>query len=207
MARKGTRRRTQRFDHRNRAVQMYLRGMKHADIAAVLGVERSTVTRDIKVAEEWFRNEAVDQLKYERKRSVAELSIVKENFWDGYEESKKPRERSKAAKRKAGESGTVETAEKQTETRVGDPRFLSGVVSTIQEINKLLGLYAPEKVAPTDPTGEYAYEGGQPLSDEERANRVAALLDSARTRRSGAADQSGADMGATKRAAMDGDGE
>ena len=39
---------------------------------------------------------------------------------------------------------------------------------------KLLGLDAPNKVAPTDPSGEREY--GDPLTDDERIRRTAALL-------------------------------
>lgn len=48
----------------------------------------------------------------------------------------------------------------------------------------LLGLDAPVKVAPTDPTGEREYEGG--LTREEAVTRISALLDAARARRDGA---------------------
>lgn len=50
---------------------------------------------------------------------------------------------------------------------------------------KLLGLDAPAKVAPTDPSGEQPYDS---LTDAERAGRVAAILERARARRAGQTD-------------------
>jgi len=47
------------------------------------------------------------------------------------------------------------------------------VLDVDKEDAKLLGLYPPTKIAPTDPTGEKEYAG---LSDDERARRIAALL-------------------------------
>ena len=47
------------------------------------------------------------------------------------------------------------------------------VLEIDREDAKLLGLYAPTKIAPTDPTGEKEYAV---LTDDERARRVAALL-------------------------------
>lgn len=48
--------------------------------------------------------------------------------------------------------------------------------------SRLLGLDAPTKIAPTDPTGEHEYHE---LTDAERALRVDRLLDAARERRAG----------------------
>jgi len=47
------------------------------------------------------------------------------------------------------------------------------VLELDKEDAKLLGLYPPTKIAPTDPTGQHEYAA---LSDDERAKRVAALL-------------------------------
>ena len=157
MARKGTRKQLQRFDHRNRAAQLYLRGKTQEQIAAELGIDRSTVSRDIKKVEQWLRDDSVENLHEERRRAMAEVIILKETYWDGYESSQKPKERSKAVKTKNGQSG-VERAEKQTETRVGETKYLDGVLRARQELNKLMGLYAPQMIAPTTPRGEGIYD-------------------------------------------------
>ena len=47
------------------------------------------------------------------------------------------------------------------------------VLELDKEDAKLLGLYPPTKIAPTDPTGQHEYAA---LSDDERAKRIAALL-------------------------------
>lgn len=52
----------------------------------------------------------------------------------------------------------------------------------------VLGIDKPAKIAPTTPDGEAPYDP-LGLTDEERAARVAALLDAARTRRTGSADR------------------
>jgi len=52
------------------------------------------------------------------------------------------------------------------------------VLEIDREDAKLLGLYPPTKIAPTDPTGEKEYAA---LTDDERARRIAALLKEAET--------------------------
>lgn len=56
------------------------------------------------------------------------------------------------------------------------------VLRSLQQERALLGLDAPRKLAPTDPTGTKEYAE---LSDEERAIRIAAILDAAAKRRAG----------------------
>jgi hypothetical protein len=53
------------------------------------------------------------------------------------------------------------------------------VLRAIKQEAEMLGLDAPQKVAPTDPTGKDPYQG---LSDEERVAKILALLERARAR-------------------------
>ena len=53
---------------------------------------------------------------------------------------------------------------------------------------KLLGLDAPTKIAPTDPTGEHEYRD---LSDNERLEQISRILDAARERAAGQIDPDG----------------
>jgi len=62
----------------------------------------------------------------------------------------------------------------------GDLRAVDRFLALQQRRAKLLGLDMPDKIAPTDPMGERAYE---PSTDEERIGRLVALLESARARR------------------------
>lgn len=67
------------------------------------------------------------------------------------------------------------------------PGALKGDAKKFDQALKLLdaearfdGLNLPEKYAPTDPTGETPYD---PITDNERASRIATILDEARARR------------------------
>lgn len=54
--------------------------------------------------------------------------------------------------------------------RKGD---LAEIRAFLQQRGELYGAFAPKKIAPTDPTGQKAYEG---LTDEERLRRILALV-------------------------------
>lgn len=62
-----------------------------------------------------------------------------------------------------------------------------GALQVQREIHALLGLNAPVKIAPTDPTGEKEYNA---LTDEERVEQISKILDAARKRAAGQADGS-----------------
>jgi len=61
----------------------------------------------------------------------------------------------------------------------GDLEALDRAIRISESRRRLLGLDMPVKVAPTDPQGQREYVAG----DDERAARIAAILDAARERR------------------------
>ena len=67
----------------------------------------------------------------------------------------------------------------------GDEQKIDRLLKIQARRAALLGLDAPTKVAPTDPTGERGYEA---LTDAERAARLASILEAARTRLEASAD-------------------
>jgi hypothetical protein len=60
------------------------------------------------------------------------------------------------------------------------PIYADRILKVMERRAKLLGLDAPTKIAPTDPTGEREYEG---LSDDDRVARLAAIFEQAREKR------------------------
>lgn len=79
----------------------------------------------------------------------------------------------------------------QHATEADDAHYLEAIDRVLKIMDrraKLLGLDAPAKIAPTDPTGGKPYEH---LTDAERASRVVALLERARARRDVGADPEG----------------
>ena len=62
---------------------------------------------------------------------------------------------------------------------------LAIILRSLKQECDLLGLDAPTKIAPTDPSGTKEYDN---ISDDERIARLGAILDAARDRRDGQAD-------------------
>jgi DNA-binding transcriptional MerR regulator len=64
----------------------------------------------------------------------------------------------------------------------GDVQSIAQALKVMERRARLLGLDAPTKIAPTDPTGEREYHE---LTDAERVARITAIVDAARARRTG----------------------
>jgi hypothetical protein len=75
--------------------------------------------------------------------------------WAAWERSQLDEETHRVSKAVVSEMGKVVPIEEQftTKGQSGDPRFLAMIDKCIDRRCKLLGLYAPERIALTDPTG------------------------------------------------------
>jgi hypothetical protein len=102
---------------------------------------------------------------------------LESTYWEAWERSKENAETSVIRDTPQGRFH-----EERSVGQSGNPAFLEGVLKCVNKRCELLGLDAPKKIAPTDPTGEKEYVG---LTDDERAARIAAILDAARARRDG----------------------
>jgi hypothetical protein len=133
---------------RARVAALYLQGRYQWDIAAELEVDPSTVSRDLKAIRAAWKASAVRDFDEAKGRELDRIDLLERTYWQAWLDSRE---------------------EHQTTT----PAFLAGVQWCIDRRCKLLGLDAPTKVAPTDPSGQKEYGGG--LSDADRAAALAAL--------------------------------
>jgi hypothetical protein len=141
---------------------MYLRGMPQRAIAKELGINTSTVTRNLRqVRKAWFER-SIEAIGLRKADELAKLDQLELTYWDGWERSKKvkkvvTRQRVGLPQGLVDSDGTIlnehldpEDAKKEmvfirTEIMVGDPAFLDGVMKCIDKRCKILGLDAPNR--------------------------------------------------------------
>lgn len=174
-------------DRRQKVAEMYLARRTQQEIAAAVGVDQATVSRDLTaVRKEWLAS-AVRDVGERKAEELARIDALELIALEAWKRSCKDAETlhagtTKGRTTKAGDplpdlTKTYKTVKGQT----GDPRFLERVSWCIDRRCQLLGLDPPKKVAPTDPSGDNEYTGG--LTHEERLARVLAVLEQARTGR------------------------
>lgn len=118
---------------------------------------------------------------------IAELDEVKREAWRAWEASKKPAR--VLVKREEDGDKPKTVIERRREQRLPDARYLQAILTAQAQQAKIAGVNAPEKVAPVSPDGKSEYGA---LTDEERANRINAILERARQARARQADSDGA---------------
>ena len=128
---------------------MYARGYTQAQIVETTGVHRQTIYVDLlHIQDEWRKTRIID-FDTASTRELMSLDRAEREAWDAWERSKKARVRGSA----------------------GDPRYLATVIACIDRRCKLLGLDAPTKIAPTDPSGKQSYLGALELL-QQRAREM-----------------------------------
>jgi hypothetical protein len=135
---------------------LYLKGLSQADIAGKLGLSRQQIGYDLKaVRKEWLRSSVMD-FNQRKAEELAKIDRLEQTYWDAYEASKKERQIS-ITEQTTGEGGEKFKAGIRKEEQTGDPRYLAGIQWCINKRCEILGLNAPQKIAPTTPDGQEPY--------------------------------------------------
>jgi hypothetical protein len=137
---------------RTRVAELFLQGIKRQEeLARRLGVDRSTVSRDLKVLNTRWKEAAVRDLDAAKGQELERLDMLERQYWAAWERSMQPRETT-TTEQTTGDAERVKAALRKDE-QTGDPRYLAGVQWCVEQRCKILGLIAPQKIAPTTPDG------------------------------------------------------
>lgn len=180
MAKINKRSKEQRIDDMNSLSRLYVKGISQMEIGRQLGISQGQVSIDLKkLLKQWeeTRLDEIDRYKHEQ---LVRINLIEEEMWSAWEKSKTKGKRtvsmSKSGETEAGidpltgrkiktDSEKYWRAGTQEEEPVaGDMQYMNGIMWCQQERAKIVGLYAPKKVAATDPTG--VHEAGSNAKEE-----------------------------------------
>ena len=132
---------------RRRIADMYLQGKTQADIAEEVGIDQSTVSRDIAALQDAWRESALIDVDEAKANALAKVDRLEREYWDAWERSCEDAEtvRMEGKATKEGEDGAPERVVKTSKGQAGDPRFLAGVQWCIERRCKIIGVDAPTK--------------------------------------------------------------
>ena len=120
---------------------LYLQGWLQAEIAEKVGLNQSTISRDLKALHKEWLESALNDYDQAKANELAKVDKLERTYWVAWERSCEDAETVQMV-------GGSEKADKITKTRkgqVGDPRFLQGVQWCIERRCKILGIDAPTK--------------------------------------------------------------
>ena len=173
----GTRKEQEMAARRRKVASLYLRGVWQPEIAGMVGISQSTVSRDLAVVrKQWLKDAKAD---YDAKvaEQLAKIDAVELEAWTEWQKSKGRERTKRAVKKYGGKGGKMERTEETTtvETLLPEARYLEIVRTCIERRCKLLGLDAPERRDIT--TGGEQLGGG--FTDSQRLALLAALAERA----------------------------
>jgi hypothetical protein len=151
----------------------YIRGVPQYQIALELGVVHSQISYDLKKLQERWMASSLQDFDAARAAQLARVDHLEREYWDAWDRSKEQCKITFKESTQAGKDRRRVKGSERVEDRVGNPAFLAGVQWCIEERSRLLGLNAPQKIAPVTPDGQREY---QPLDDDQLALRIQGLL-------------------------------
>lgn len=165
---------TQRAKDLELTARLYLKGLYQADIAKEVGVSLPTIKRDLAEIRSIWLESSIRDFDEAKAQELARIDLVEAEAWEAWADSKG----STTTKRKEEKEATQFPGTNEieiTQELNGDPRYLQVVLVCVERRSKLLGLNAPEKVAPTDPTGKKPYDPPPRYEEAELDARIAEL--------------------------------
>ncbi|NIN36653.1 MAG: hypothetical protein GTO60_16780 [Gammaproteobacteria bacterium] len=132
--------------------KLYLAGNLQSEIAAHISAIRDytltqqQISKDIAFIRRQWVKETTMALDEAKALELIKIDKAEREYWEAWEASKKPRKRTS----KRGSDDVTMALEERT----GDPRYLAGVMSCIQQRCKLLGIEAPQRTEHTGKDGD-----------------------------------------------------
>lgn len=158
----------QKFKDRETIAALRLRKKTLAQMAEATGLSVMTVRRELKALMGEWQVAAAEDIAAIKARDLQQLEEMERETWAEWERSKLDwQKRMAESDGKDGKKSKVETG-----GQCGDPRYMNVLLGIQERRAKILGIDAPQKVAPTDPSGEKPYTA---MSDAELNQRIAEL--------------------------------
>ena len=153
---------TEREYDLRRITDMYLQGKTQAEIGETLGLSQPQISYDLAEIRSRWRTDTTINLDEAKQKELARIDTLERTYWEAWErtleeKTKTRTEQSTSGKGDKDSGGKTAKATIEKETLLGNPAYLSGVQWCISERCKILGIYAPAKVAPTTPDGKESY--------------------------------------------------
>lgn len=136
-------------ERRSQVARLYLQGVGQYQIADILDVNQSTISRDLKAIQKEWLDVAISNFDELKALELAKIDNLEVEYWDGWKRSKENKEVEIRKMVELGKGGKDDRgdarkeATKREEGQAGDPRFLQGIQWCINKRAEILGLNAP----------------------------------------------------------------
>ncbi len=158
--------------------RLYLQGFSQAEIGKQVNVSQPTVSRAIRDLQPIWLASAGQNIAEAKGRELARLDALELEYWHAWRRSQQTfhkRSIKRAGLGAGGDAGQGATESKiEDEDRIGDPRFLDGILDCIRRRCDILGVDAPKRQELAGPEGAPLIPE-IPLDDAGRKKRMREL--------------------------------
>jgi hypothetical protein len=147
--------RAQILARERRVWDRYVMGHTHEQIAADEQVARPMISRIISRCVTRATAQLTTEAVETKVRQLAQVRKTIAECWAAWERSKLAKAR--ITRTKSAQGAPVGEAQ-STEAQVGNVAYLRLAIEAMEREAKILGLDAPQKIRPTDPSGTMSYE-------------------------------------------------
>ncbi len=147
----------QRENDYRRITDLYLQGKTQAEIAETVGLDQSQVSRDLSTIQARWRSDTAINLDEAKQKELAKIDLLEREYWTAWQRTLEEKTKTRTEQSKTGDKSGAAKATIEKETLLGNPAYLAGIQWCISERCRILGLYAPTKLAPTTPDGKESY--------------------------------------------------
>ncbi len=185
----------EREEHLVKVAELLKKGMSYRQIAAERGCSFQNIARDAGIIRARWRKAMIEDFDELQQAELGRLDWLEEQAIEGWirslQDGEKIVERLPRGEDEQADANpkTGFLKERTSYAQSGDPRFLEQIRKYSEDRRKILGLDAPVKVAPTDPTGTKEFSGATPDELLARLEQIRAAR-SAITGRAGSGDTS-----------------
>jgi hypothetical protein len=131
----------QQLRDRATIAELYLKGWSQIRIGEFLELNQSNISRELTKIKAGWKAETNRDYDLHVEEQLHRLSMVELQYWDGWQRSQVIKEQTMQERMNEAVESSKAKVQRRTETRVGDPRFLEGIIKCVQERGKLLDLY------------------------------------------------------------------
>lgn len=174
MSKLAKRTKAEKEEHMNIIARMYVKGRTQMEMARELGLSQGQISNDLRNLLKSWEESRMHNIDLHKNAALLRINMIEEELWEAWEKSKTAK-KVVNTKSKSGEMADALDASgrpiKTSEEKYwragsseelptgGDMQYMNGIMWCLQERAKIMSLYAPKKIANTDPTG--TQEAGQ----------------------------------------------
>lgn len=137
-----------------RVSELYVKGYNYQQIADNLSLTRRQVEKDVSALMTRWQHSYVEDIHMYKVAELEKINLIEKEAWVAWERSKGGKKINTKTLQESDQFGRSRTSSITDQESHGDIQYLQTIQWCVNQRARILGIFAPAKVAATDVTGE-----------------------------------------------------